>query len=260
MIYDFHAHIYPDKLAARATEGVGNFYGLVMNESGTVNRLLEIGDDGGIDRFIVHSVATGAKQVETVNNFIAETMQAHPDRIVGFGTIHVDYENKCEELERMISLGLKGLKIHPDSQRFCVDDPRMFEVYDYIQGRIPMLVHCGDYRYDYDNPDRIRKVLDAFPKLTLIAAHYGGWSVFDLAKEYLLDTNCYFDCSSSIMFMGAERSRELIRIYGAERFLFGSDYPMWSPKSELERLRSLGLTDRELQLMLTDNAEHILGK
>ena len=257
-IYDFHAHIYPEKIAQKAVEGVGNFYSIKMNEPGTVARLLEAGDEAGIDTFIVHSVATGAKQVQSVNDFISATVKEHPGRFVGFGTIHADFEEKSAEIERMIALGLSGVKIHPDSQHFFVDDPRMFEVYDAIEGRLPILVHCGDYRYDYDSPERVRNVLKEFPKLTFIAAHFGGWSVQDLALEYLLDTNCFLDCSSSMMDLGPKRSKELIRIYGAERFLFGSDYPMWNPGDELKRLESLGLTDRELQLMTHDNAERIL--
>ena len=96
--------------------------------------------------------------------------------------------------------------------------------------------------------------------LSVVAAHFGGWSVQDLAVEYLLDTGCYLDCSSSMMYLGNKRSKELIRMYGAERFLFGSDYPMWNPVSELERLRSLGLTEKELNLMLSENPEKILAK
>ena len=259
-IYDFHAHIYPAKIAEKATASVGNFYNIKMNETGTVERLLELGDEAGITNFIVHSVATGARQVESVNNFIAEEVKEHPDRLVGFGTMHADYDGKCNEVERMIANGLSGVKIHPDSQLFYVDDPRMYELYECIEGRLPILVHCGDYRYDFDSPERVRKVLDRFPNLTFIAAHFGGWSVQDLAVEYLLDTGCYLDCSSSMMYLGKKRSAELIRMYGAERFLFGSDYPMWSPVSELERLRSLGLTEREMSLMLTENAEKILKR
>ena len=259
-IYDFHAHIYPDKIAARAVEGVGSFYNLPMAETGTVDRLLEIGQESGITNFIVHSVATVPKQVESINNFVAGAVKEHPETLTGFGTMHADYENKEEEIERFLSMGLSGLKIHPDSQHFYVDDEKMFPVYDMIQGRIPIQIHCGDYRYDFDHPRRIRRILKEFPRLTVIAAHFGGWSIYDLATEYLQDVNCYFDCSSSIPFLGDRRSVELIRMYGAERMLFGSDYPMWSPKAELEHLYTMGLTDEELSLMLFRNAERILGK
>lgn len=259
-IYDFHAHIYPEKIASRAVEGVGNFYHIPMFGDGLPESLLRIGKESGITNFIVHSVATGAKQVESVNDFIAKTVTEHPNEFVGFGTMHADYENKCEEIERIEKLGLKGLKIHPDSQLFYVDDERMFPVYDMIQGRMPIQIHCGDYRYDYDHPRRIRHILEEFPKLTVIAAHFGGWSVYDLAVEYLEDMNCYLDCSSSMMYLGRKRSQELIRIYGAERMLFGSDFPMWNPASELERLMEVDLTEEERQLMLHLNAERILGR
>lgn len=258
-IYDFHAHIYPDKIASRAVEGVGNFYQIEMDCDGTVGSLLNIGKEAGITNFVVHSVATGAKQVQSINDFVSGAAKEHPE-FIGFGTMHADYENKCEEIERMQALGLKGLKIHPDSQQFYVDDERMFPVYDAIRGKMPIIIHCGDYRYDYDHPARIRRVLDEFPGITLIAAHFGGWSLYDLATEYLQDTDCYLDCSSAMMYLGNRRSRELIRFYGAERMLFGSDYPMWDPGAELQRLRGLGLTEEELELMLYKNAERILKK
>ena len=258
VIYDCHAHIYPEKIAAKAVEGVGNFYGIPMDcPSGTADALLAIGDDAWIDRFLVHSVATEARQVERINDFLAATVAKEP-RFIGFGTMHADYEGKADELERMIGMGLRGVKIHPDSQHYTVDDPRMFELYDALQGRYPILVHCGDYRYDYDNPDRVRRVLDMFPRLTFIAAHFGGWSLADLALEYLKDSHCYFDCSSSMMYIGQKRSAELIREYGAERFLFGSDYPMWSPKDELERFRSLDISEEEKEMILTHNPEKVL--
>ncbi len=258
-IYDFHAHIYPDKIASRAVEGVGSFYNIPMDCDGTVGSLLDIGRQAGITNFVVHSVATGAKQVQSINNFVAEEAACHPE-FIGFGTMHADFEDKVAEVERMRGLGLRGIKIHPDSQKFNVDDERMFPVYDAIQGNLPLIVHCGDYRYDYDHPARVRRVLDEFPKLTLIAAHFGGWSLYDLAVEYLLDTNCYLDCSSAMMYLGNRRSKELIRMYGAERMLFGSDYPMWNPRSELERLHGIGLTAEEEQMMLQENAERILKR
>lgn len=257
-VYDCHAHIYPEKIAAKAVEGVGHFYGIPMDcPMGTAETLLQIGDEAGIDRFLVHSVATQARQVESINNFLAETVAKEP-RFIGFGTMHADYENKVDELERIIGMGLRGIKIHPDSQLYAVDDPRMFELYDALQGRYPILVHCGDYRYDYDNPERVRRVLDMFPRLTFIAAHFGGWSLQDLALEYLKDTHCYFDCSSSMMYLGQKRSAELIREYGADRFLFGSDFPMWSPKDELERFRALDLTEEEKDRILSKNPEIVL--
>ena len=80
----------------------------------------------------------------------------------------------------------------------------------------------------------------------------------DLALEYLKDEKCYLDTSSSFFVMGMKRAKELIRIYGAERMVFGSDFPMWSGAEELERFMSMNLTDEENELILNKNAKNIL--
>lgn len=258
-IIDFHAHIYPDKIAEKASHSVGDFYTIPMQTVGSVEALFASGDPAGVDRFVVQSVATVPRQVESINNFIRETCEAHPERLIGFGTIHPGMENPVEEVERCLQMGLRGIKIHPDVQQFNMDDPAMFPVYDAIQGRVPMLIHCGDYRYHYSHPSRLAHVLDEFPKLEVVAAHFGGWSLFDLAMEYLLQRKCWLDTSSSFAFLGKVRSREIIRAYGAERIVFGDDFPMWDHKSELDTLLSLGLTDRENEMILSGNAKKILG-
>ncbi|MDR0381563.1 MAG: amidohydrolase [Oscillospiraceae bacterium] len=257
MVIDFHTHVYPDKVAGKAIDSVAKFYTITVQGGGTVEDLLACGRRGGVDRFVILPVAGVPAQVESINNFTAETCRANP-QLTGFGTLHGDMEHPEDEIARILSLGLRGIKLHPDMQRFRIDDEGMYGIYDMIQGRMPLLLHCGDYRYDYSNPARLAKVLDLFPRLTVIAAHFGGWSLFDLAWEYLCNRPCYLDVSSSIMFLGPRRAAELIRMYGAERILFGSDYPMWDPGEEKRRVDALGLSDRELELIYEKNALHIL--
>ena len=256
-IYDFHAHIYPEKISERAVKGISDFYNIDMCEDGTSNTLIKIGSDAGITDFLVHSVATSSSHVEKINDFIFSECNKYTN-FHGFGTMHQDYDNKIREAERLISLGLKGIKIHPDTQEFNIDDERMFPLYDFMQDKLALLIHCGDYRYDYSHPRRLKRILNCFPHLTVIGAHFGGWSVPDLALEYIKNENCYIDTSSSIMYMGKIRARELINIYGSERVVFGSDYPMWNPNAELECVLSLGLKESEYDNILYKNAEKIL--
>ncbi len=258
-IIDFHTHIYPEKISEKAVKSVGEFYGVEMHGEGTAKKLLETGKSAGVSNFVVCSVALDGNRVEAINNYIAKECEEH-DEFFGFAAMHAEYQNKIEELERAKGLGLKGVKIHPDTQLFNLDDNRMFEVYDYLQqNNVPILIHCGDYRYDYSHPRRLKRILELFPKLTAVAAHFGGWSVYDLAIEYLKDTNCYLDTSSSLSFVGEKRAKELIEIYGAERIVFGTDFPMWTVSEELEKLIKIGLNDLEKELILQKNAERILG-
>jgi len=258
MIIDFHAHVYPDQIADKAVNNVSKFYSIESSHDGTAETLLKIGKHGHIDRFVVHSVAQKPEQVRTINEYIASLCKANQDSFYGFGTLHIDMQNPTEEIEHIITLGLKGIKLHPDCQRFNIDDDRMLKIFSILNNRLPVLIHAGDYRYDYSHPSRIANVIDCFPKLTVIAAHFGGWSLFDLALEYLEHRFCYLDVSSSIMYLGNRRSEELIRAYGAERLLFGSDYPMWDPAVELERFLSLNISASEKDMILSGNALRIL--
>lgn len=259
-IFDFHAHIYPEKIADKAVKSVGRFYGIEMDCDGTARSLIEKGKKAGASRFLVQSVATAAGQVGAINDFIAQECAAYKE-LTGFGTLHPGMEDPASEIGRIRALGLKGVKFHPDTQMFNMDDERMFPIYDALrQEKLPILMHCGDYRYTYSHPARLRRVLDNFPGLTVIGAHFGGWTLWDLALEYLKDTSCYVDCSSSIMFLGKVRSRELIRLYGAQRVLYGTDFPMWDEKEEIARVQSLGLSNEELELIFSGNAKRVLGE
>jgi predicted TIM-barrel fold metal-dependent hydrolase len=262
MVIDFHAHIYPDRIAARAVENIGAFYALPMEGDGTVKGLLENAGKGGeercgIDRFVVFSAAAAPGQVASINNYISLACAGHPE-LTGFGALHPGLEDPEAEIGRFAGLGLKGVKFHHDMQRINIDSRKMMDLYALLEGKLPVVFHTGDYRYGYSHPSRLAKVLDAFPKLTAVAAHFGGWSVFDLALEYFQQRFCYFDISSSLPFLGKKRAQELIRLYGAERFLFGSDYPMWNPGRCLKEFLELDLSESERELILHRNAERII--
>ena len=162
-------------------------------------------------------------------------------------------------MDEIVSLGLKGVKIHPDIQRFAADDSRVLPIYALCEEKgLSICVHTGDHRYDFSNPPRIAGILRAFPKLKFIGAHFGGWSVWDEAARLLADfPNIVVDSSSSLLWMAPERARELVRFWGAERVMFGTDYPLWPQQPELDRIRRMELTDREYDLLLRQNAANL---
>jgi predicted TIM-barrel fold metal-dependent hydrolase len=258
MLIDFHTHIYPDKIASKAAANIGEFYNVTMKHNGTVKSLLESGQRGGIDRYVVFSAAAVPEQVTAINNYIASVCSERRE-FTGFGTIHKDMENPADEIERLIGLGLQGIKIHPDMQRINIDDDGMMDIYASLEGRLPIIFHSGDYRHSWSHPTRLARVLDRFPRLCVIAAHFGGWSLVDAAYDCFRSRSCFFDVSSSIPYIGKNRAIELIRDYGSERFLFGSDYPMWDPAACVEEFLSLDLSDTENELILHKNARALLG-
>ena len=138
-IIDFHAHIYPRKIAEKATENVGKFYDAKASYCGLAEELLESGGRIGVSKYVVHSVATKAEQVESVNNFIIESCRRYSE-FIGFATYHPDYKDFDKELDRIQIAGLKGVKMHPDFQKFQVDTPQMDGFYTSLEERgLPIL-------------------------------------------------------------------------------------------------------------------------
>lgn len=258
-IIDTHAHIYPAKIARKAVAAIGDFYDIPMDvEEGTVDVLIENGKICGVKNYLVHSVATTAPQTESINRFIKSEMDKHPE-LVGFAAMHQDCKDFDKEFELIEQLGLQGIKLHPDFQKFDIDDPKVFEIYKRAEGKYPILFHMGDNRYDFSRPKKLRNIIEKFPDLTVIAAHFGGYRCWDEAREYLKDTKVYFDTCSSLEYISKEYATERIHEYGVERILFATDFPMWRIDQELERFFKLDLTDTERKNILYNNAAKLLN-
>ena len=260
-IIDAHAHIYPEKIAAKATDTIGAFYGIKMEmPAGTPVRLLADGKRAGISRFVVHSVATTAHQVRSINDFIKREIDAHPE-FIGFMTLHQELseEEVFAEVEWAVANGFRGIKLHPDFQKFNIDDECAEKFYRAAEGRLPILLHIGDARYDYSKPRRLANMARKYPRVNFIAAHFGGYLCWDDAPLYIGLDNIYFDTCSSLPFISTERARELIDTFGADRFFFATDFPMWDAAGELERFNKVPLTDSERELILSGNIKRLLG-
>lgn len=254
-IIDSHCHVYPDKIADKAVESIGGFYDLPMYYDGKTSTLIKYGAEIGVKHYIIFSVATTPAQVQSINRFIAETASASDGLMTGLGTLHPDSDNIEADVEQIFSLGLKGVKMHPDFQKFRINDEKCDKIYSLCQGKLPVYLHTGDSRYDFSNPDNMIPVLEKYPELIVIGAHFGGWSCWKEAAEKLSKyKNFYVDCSSSFDWLAPDQARELVRSYGADRVLFGTDFPMWSHKKELESFLAMGLPEEEKKKILFENA------
>lgn len=252
-VADAHAHIYPGKIAEKATANVGRFYDIEMEEVGLPHILSEEGKAAGIDRYLVCSVATKVEQVESINHFIAEKCAKYP-AFIGLGAWHQDVADIEDELDRIQALGLRGIKLHPDFQCFNIDNDRMIPVYEACMRRgMVVLFHTGDDRTDFSSPRRLANVLEKLPEFVCIAAHLGGYREWADARAVLHGTNVYIDTSSSLFAVSAEDARRSIAHFGIDKTLFGTDFPMWSPKEELERFFALGYGEAENRKILYDN-------
>ena len=260
-IINAHAHIYPEKIAQKATDTIGVFYDIKMEmPAGTSLRLIEDGHKAGITRHIVHSVATTPHQVRSINEFLKGEVNAHKE-FIGFITLHPDLTEQevASEIAWAIENGFKGIKLHPDFQKFNIDDEKAEKFYKLASEKLPILLHMGDDRYEYSKPFRLVKMAKKYPKTTFIAAHFGGYRCWDDAIIYKGLENVYFDTCSSLPFITPEKAKELIDLLGVERFFFATDFPMWDSTNELKRFNKIPLTDKERQLIFSGNIKKLLN-
>ena len=256
-IIDMHAHFFPDELAQRAVDNLGNYYGLEMHCNGKFDDLIDRAKKAGITKLVVHSTALKASQVEVINSNTA----AHTSKnVAGFGTLHQDYEGDCEkEIKRIKELGLKGIKLHPDFQHFNIDDKRMYPVYDIIRAeKLPILFHTGDLKSPCSSPFRLANVLRDFPGLTAIAAHFGGRDQWDEAVEMLYGKDVYIDTSSCHRALSHEALKDLVRKHDIHKIMFGTDYPIETFEYCIENHYKIGLTDEENEKILYKNANRLI--
>ena len=260
MIIDFHAHIYPEKIAEKASEAIGAFYGAKAAKRGSPENLIKFGSRIGVEKYIVHSCATKVNQVISINNYILEQCALHTE-FVGFGTIQLGFETFEAEIKRIRKAGIRGIKIHPDFQKFRADDPWMDDVYEVIAAeKMIVLFHAGDARFDFSGPVRISHVLEKHPNLDVVAAHFGGYTEWDASYEFLAGKRVWLDTSSTLWKCPLEKALKIMNKHGVEKMLFGSDFPMWDYEDELKRFDTLGLTGNDRDAVLYRNALELLKK
>ena len=264
-IFDVHTHTYPEAIAEKAVTALGKFYDFVPEGKGIYRELEQIGAAARVSGFLLFSVATNAHQVQKVNDGIAAQVKLSRSAgfcTVGFAGIHQDYPDFEGELDRIMSLGLQGVKIHPDIQRINIDDPVMLPLYAAMEKReLPLYLHMGDNRpqYRFSETDRLVKVKKDFPKLRVVAAHLGGYKAWDEAHKLAELEDVWYDTSSALWAMTPEYAGELIRMLGTDRVMFGTDYPVMMPESDIARFLKIDLTEKEREDIFYNNAKRFLG-
>lgn len=185
-------------------------------------------------------------------------------RILSFGALWPHTDDYKRDIDFITSLGLHGIKFHPEYQQFTVDAPQMLPLYDYALSRgLVLLFHAGeDPAFDapfHSTPQQFARVVDAMQGGTIIAAHLGGLNQWAEVEAHLVGKRIYFDTSMGLSLYGPERFMRIVQSHGADNILFGSDSPWGNAKTELELLNALPLTACDKDKILYKNAQKLLG-
>ncbi len=260
MVIDFHVHCFPDELAPRAVRALAERCGVPPRLDGTLEDIRRSMKRANIDNSVLLSIATKPLQTEKVNTWSASV---NGNGIIAFGSIHPDYEKWKEELMRIKSLGIRGIKFHPDYQLFYVDEERMFPIYELaaelgliiifhagVDIGLPEPYHC--------TPDRLLKVIKAFPGVKVVAAHMGGFSYWDGVEKLLVGQDIYIDTSYSLGVMDDEQAKRIITNHDYRKILFATDSPWTDQEEEILKLKKLNLGTEIEDAVLGLNAVKLL--
>lgn len=263
MIIDFHVHAFPDALAAKALPLLSKCSGGVKpNYDATISGLESYLAKNNVDYAVVLNIATNPHQEKKVNDFAISLLEKQ--NIIPFGSVHPDSPNALSELERLAKAGIRGIKLHPDYQHFFVDDEKMFPIYKKIAELDFITVfHAGvDIGYPkpvHCTPERLLRVLDLFDDAPVVAAHFGGWLLWDSVLEDLCGTKVYLDTAFSSGKMPPDYAKELIKAHGADKVLLGSDMPWSDTLDEVRFVHSLDLSAEDEEKILSNNAKRLLN-
>jgi len=264
-VIDCHTHAFPVHIAAGAIRSLvaeAKWQPCTAHHDGTVAGLLASMDRAGIDRAVMCSVATRPQQVRKITDWSAS---AASQRIIPFASIHPAYEEPEAEAERIASLGLRGIKFHPQYMDCAADDPRTIRVARAAAANgLAMALHTGyDLGFGRDDlgaPQRVRRLHEAVPRLRLLACHMGGWQRWQEAKEHLLGLPIYLEPSFCLFGQcPPELLLEMLQRHPRQYILFGTDSPWADQKNDLEEFRRLPIDPAIISAALWDNALAFLG-
>lgn len=260
-IIDFHTHVFPDELAPKAMAALqANSPDSHPCTNGTMTELVESMDRAGVSRSAVLYIATKPSQVGLINK---NCSLVKTSRIIPFGTLHPLTSDFDNEIQKLVTSHIPGIKFHPEYQNFYVDNPAMFPVYEALaDAGLIVSFHAGKdpgpFTCDHALPAALLKIHRNFPRMTMIAAHMGGWKLWSEVEEILCGSSIYFDTSAVPELLPPLDFIRMVRKHGAEKILFGTDSPWFEQKQSREWIERMDLTEREIELILSENARRLL--
>ena len=289
-VIDAHVHLYPrevdlDPSGWAAARGERHWAALCTRKRRdgrcvqtlpALDELLLAMDAAGIARAVL--LGWYWEKPETCawqNRFYAECIRAHPDRFSAFATLHpaAGYDATLGELRRAKEDGLIGIgELSPHSQAYPVDDPVFTEVLALAgELRMPVNLHVTDpasrpYVGRIETPLRdFVRLARAHPRTTFILAHWGGMlPLVDNDANAAALPNVFYDTAASPLLYDAAVWSRALPDFGADRVLFGSDFPLnLYPKLDelpgLVRLVGEARAGGADARMLGGNAARLLG-
>jgi len=278
MTIDFHTHVFPPQIKKDRQKYVeldpcfAILYSDPKARIATTDELIASMDEADIDISVITNIGWTTHELclET-NDYIMESVARYPERLIGFGTVQPQSpEGAVAEVERCAKAGLKGVgEMRPDIQLLDLTDELMMApfVEALIRHKLILLTHASEpVGHGYPGkgnitPEVLYPFIINFPELTIVCAHWGGglpfYALMPEVKKAM--ANVFFDTAASPLLYTPEIYNQVIQLVGANKILFGSDYPLLAPARLIKEIKALNLPKETENLILSENARRLLG-
>jgi predicted TIM-barrel fold metal-dependent hydrolase len=278
MIIDFHTHVFPPRIKQNRSQYIENdpcFAMLYSNKEAklaTTDELIASMDKVGIDiSVIVNTGWTTHELCVETNDYILESIARYPKRLIGFCAVQPQSpEAAIAEIERCAKGGMRGVgEMRPDMQLFDLGDEEAMQpiVEALRKHKLILLTHASEpVGHDYPGkgiitPDRLYPFITNFPDLTIVCAHWGGglpfYALMPEVKQAM--KNVFFDTAASPFLYSPQVYNQVTQLVGADKILFGSDYPLLAQTQLLQEINSADLSEEAKSLILSGNAQRLLS-
>lgn len=277
MIIDFHTHLFPEPICSgrecccQSEPAFDMIYRSPKSRLVSTPELLAAMDANGVDRSVVFGFPwQDPDRYRGHNDFILEAVQRHPDRLAGFGCFDPASRGAAQEAERCLEAGMAGIG-ELAFYRSGIDDEclaHLAPVMDVCRGHgRPLLIHTNEpvgHDYPGKTPNtlaQIYRLVSRFPDNLIVLAHWGGGLFFfNLLRKEVKDRlkNVYFDTAASPFLYDPGIYRLAVELVGAEKILFGSDYPLIAPRRYFTEMDAAGLSGPERERICGANAARLL--
>ncbi len=278
MIIDFHTHVFPPQIKKNRNKYLDSdpcfsiLYSNPKARLATADELIADMDKDGVDISVIvnYGWTTHELCVET-NDYILESVARYPHRLVGFCTVQPNsYEAAIAEMERCAQGGIRGVgEMRPDLQLFDLHDEEVMAPFIEVirKHKLILLTHASEpvgHQYPGKGaitPDVLYPLITSFPDVTIVCAHWGGGLPFYALMPEVKQAmgNTYFDTAASPFLYHPQIYHHVIQLVGADKILFGSDYPLLAQNRLLGEISSLDLPEETRELILSGNARRLLG-
>ncbi|MCL6519284.1 MAG: amidohydrolase family protein [Armatimonadetes bacterium] len=222
--------------------------------------MIEMMDRLGIRSCIVAHHSAIGPDFRYGNDEVLSAMAKFPKRIYGYATVNPNYPEAelVAELERCISAGMVGVKIHPDVHQCNVDDEKYRPVWEWAnERRLPLLSHTST---GGRNPVKtFEKLAEMYPNVSIILGHsgFGSEGANQSIQAALKYPNINLELTGSVIVYGT--LERMVKQIGAERVLFGTDIPFLDARPQIGRVAFAKISEEDKQKILGLNAARIFG-